>query len=79
MISPYLLKIYSSKNKTNVVALDNVSFKLPCKGLTFIYGKSGSGKSTLLNILACLDDSTSGDVFIDGNNLKDLNSNYQWR
>jgi len=32
-------------------------------------GESGSGKTTLLNILAALDQPTSGKVFLDGKDL----------
>ena len=38
-----------------------------------ITGPSGSGKSTLLGLLAGLDTSTSGDVYLDGVNLNNLN------
>jgi lipoprotein-releasing system ATP-binding protein len=37
-----------------------------------ILGASGSGKSTLLHILGTLDTPTSGDIFFQGRNLKDL-------
>ena len=63
-----LTKIYKS-DKTEVVALNSVSFHLPDKGLVFIVGKSGSGKSTLLNMLGVLDDITSGEVIVDGKNI----------
>lgn len=68
-----LTKIYKTRECDNIVALNNVSFVLENAGMIFICGKSGSGKSTLLNILAGLDDITSGDVLIDGNSLKELN------
>ena len=50
-----LTKVYKSKNKNNCVALNDISFELPDKGLIFVVGKSGSGKSTLLNLLGGLD------------------------
>ena len=37
-----------------------------------ILGASGSGKSTLLHILGTLDTPTSGDIFFQGHNLKEL-------
>ncbi len=64
-----LTKIYVSKKKKVVVALDNISFTLPDKGLVFIVGKSGSGKSTLLNMISGLDSITDGDIIANGNSL----------
>ena len=66
-----LTKIYG-KGKTSVNALRGASFTLPDKGLVFIVGKSGSGKSTLLNILGGLDDATSGEIFVDGEDITKL-------
>lgn len=59
----HLTKVYKSAG-TSVLALDDVSFVLPDKGLVFVVGKSGSGKSTLLNMLGGLDEITSGDIII---------------
>lgn len=72
-----LSKIYKSNYKKDVIALDDVSFKLPNKGIAFIYGKSGSGKSTLLNLMASFDDPTNGKVILDGNNLNELDGKTQ--
>ncbi len=38
-----------------------------------IMGPSGCGKSTLLNVLGCLDQPTSGDYFLGGQNVAHLN------
>ena len=35
-------------------------------------GPSGSGKTTLLNMMGCLDVPTSGDLIINGSNVRDL-------
>lgn len=64
-----LTKIYKSKNKFDCVALDNLSFNLPDKGMVFILGKSGSGKSTLLNLIGGLDSFDSGEICVDGAKL----------
>jgi putative ABC transport system ATP-binding protein len=37
-----------------------------------IMGPSGSGKSTLLNMIGCLDHPTSGDYFLGGQNVSEL-------
>ena len=40
------------KKYDNSLVLDNISFKLPNKGIVYLKGKSGSGKSTILNLIA---------------------------
>ena len=59
-----LTKVYNKGKENERVALDNVSFNLPNKGLIFILGKSGSGKSTLLNLLGAIDVPTSGKIIV---------------
>ena len=59
-----LIKVYNKGKENERVALDNVSFNLPNKGLIFILGKSGSGKSTLLNLLGAIDTPTSGKIIV---------------
>ena len=66
-----LTKIYKSKKRNIVKALDNISFTLPDKGLVFVIGKSGSGKSTLLNLLSGLDSISEGTIYVDDFNLCD--------
>lgn len=56
----------------NNIALDNISFNLPSKGMVFVVGKSGCGKTTLLNILGGLDSFTSGDIIINGQKMSSL-------
>ena len=67
-----LTKIYG-KDTTKVVALDNVSFSVEKGEFVAIVGASGSGKSTLLHIIGGVDRPTSGKVFVDGNNIFELN------
>ena len=62
-----LTKIYKSKHRKKVKALDSVSFTLPENGMIFMIGKSGSGKSTLLNMLGGLDEITQGEIIVNGN------------
>lgn len=66
-----LTKVYKSKKAKICVALNNVSFSLPSKGLVFVVGKSGSGKSTMLNLLGGLDSLTSGEINVFGNQLNE--------
>ena len=65
-----LKKIYTTRFGGNQVqALSDVSFSVETGEYVAIMGESGSGKTTLLNILAALDQPTSGKVFLDGNDL----------
>ena len=66
-----LTKVYKSKKAKICVALNNVSFSLPSKGLVFVVGKSGSGKSTMLNLLGGLDSLTSGEINVFVNQLNE--------
>ena len=49
-----------------VPVLNGVSFQVSHKELIALMGASGSGKSTLMNILGCLDQPTSGEYWIEG-------------
>ena len=50
--------------KGEIKAIDNISFALDNEEVLCIVGSSGCGKSTLLNILAGLDNKTSGEIKI---------------
>ncbi|SHM30356.1 ABC transporter ATP-binding protein [Ruminococcus flavefaciens] len=63
-----LCKTYGS-GENEVHALDNVSFSVEKGEFIAIIGPSGSGKSTLLHILGGVDKPTSGNVFMDGNDV----------
>lgn len=67
-----LTKIYG-KGENEVVALDNVSFSVKKGEFVAIVGASGSGKSTLLHLIGGVDRPTSGKVYIDGNDIYDMN------
>lgn len=58
-----------------VYALTNVNISIKEGEFVAIMGASGSGKSTLLNILGCLDKPTSGDYYLDGIHVNQLNKN----
>ncbi len=56
-------------------ALREVSLTIERGEFTALVGPSGSGKTTLLQILGCLDQPTSGRVWIDGKEVGRLNRN----
>lgn len=58
---------------TNITALKNISFTIKQGETLAVLGNTGSGKSTILNLIARLYDVDSGEVLIDGKNIKDLN------
>lgn len=69
-------KSYSSKFGGNVSkALDGVSFEVEKGEFVGIMGPSGAGKSTLLNVIATIDEVTSGTIIIGGQNINKLNDN----
>lgn len=69
-----LCKTYG-KGETLVKALDHVSFTVEKGEFVAIVGASGSGKSTLLHILGGVDRPTSGEVYVDGENVYQLDEN----
>lgn len=66
-----VVKTYG-KGANAYTALNGVSFTVPDGALVAIVGKSGSGKSTLMHIMSGLDHATSGEVVVNGQNLKTM-------
>lgn len=60
-----------------VEALTDVSFHIAPGEFVAITGASGSGKTTLMNILGCLDNATSGEYFLDGEEVSRFRPNRQ--
>jgi len=57
---------------TETQVLKNISFKINEGEFVAIIGPSGSGKSTLMHIMGCLDTPTSGQYFLDGQDVSKL-------
>jgi putative ABC transport system ATP-binding protein len=56
-------------------ALGGVSLSIGNGEFTALVGPSGSGKTTLLQLIGCLDQPTSGHVYINGKDVSSLNRN----
>ncbi len=68
-----LTHIYGS-NETAIRALDDIDLRVQPGEFLAIMGPSGCGKSTLLNMIGALDQPTSGEVWVAGENLAKLKS-----
>ncbi|WP_203649772.1 ABC transporter ATP-binding protein [Secundilactobacillus yichangensis] len=70
-----LHKTYGRTGEKQYEALKGISFDVTADEFVGIMGASGSGKTTLLNILATLDEPTSGEVEINQQVLANLKGN----
>ena len=66
-------KSYPAKAEQNngglIRALDDISLEIAPGEWVAMMGPSGSGKSTLVNLIGCLDRPTSGEIWLDGENV----------
>lgn len=67
-----LNRVFNKGKKTEVYALRDVSFDLDKGECLGIIGESGSGKSTAVRIITRLISSTSGEVTLNGRDMKDV-------
>jgi putative ABC transport system ATP-binding protein len=66
-----MTKVYRM-GTSEFTALDNISLQINAGEYAAIIGPSGSGKSTLMNMLGCLDVPTSGEYFLNGEDVSKM-------
>lgn len=57
-----------------IYAIKNINLKIKRGEVMAIMGPSGSGKTTLLNLIGCLDKPTSGEIYINGQDITKMGS-----
>lgn len=60
-------------DKVRITALKNVSLDIGKGDFVCLMGPSGSGKSTMLHVMGCIENPSSGEVLINGENTKAMN------
>ena len=73
-LAPYGIEVRNvnktfQSNSEAVTVLKNINFAVESGTSCSIVGPSGSGKTTLLGLCAGLDHATSGEIFLNGNQL----------
>lgn len=63
---------YSWVSTRNVTAVDNASLTIKEREFFSLLGPSGCGKTTLLRLIAGLESPTSGDILLDGMQIRDI-------
>lgn len=67
-----LFKSYKTEDADPVEVLKGISFDVHAGATLAVTGSSGSGKSTLLQILGAMEKPSSGDLFINGCNISEM-------
>ncbi len=68
----HVSRLYPARAETNggvIRALDEISLEVAPGEWLAVMGPSGSGKSTLVNLIGCLDRPTSGEIWLDGEDV----------
>jgi len=68
----HVTKSYPAREEQNgglIRALDSISLDIAPGEWIAMMGPSGSGKSTMVNLIGCLDRPTSGEIWLDGENV----------
>lgn len=64
-------KKYQSK-KSEILAINNINFRVKKGEFVSIIGPSGCGKSTLLSIIAGLENKITGEIYIEGKKIEGI-------
>ncbi|MBZ5646732.1 MAG: ATP-binding cassette domain-containing protein [Acidobacteriia bacterium] len=73
----HVSKVYPARAEGNggvIRALDDVGLSVTPGEWLAIMGPSGSGKSTLVNLIGCLDQPSSGEIWLEGENVGALSA-----
>ena len=68
-----MLNIEGVSKRYSKPILDQLSFTVDAGEIVGVVGKSGSGKSTLLRILNLIEEPDTGEIMIDGRDIRQLN------
>src|SRR6202171_643617 len=73
----HVSRLYPARAESNggvIRALDDISLEVAPGEWLAIMGPSGSGKSTLVNLIGCLDRPSSGEIWLDGEDVANISA-----
>jgi ABC-type lipoprotein export system ATPase subunit len=65
-----LQKFFNKGKQNEIHVIDNTTLDLPKQGMVALFGRSGCGKTTLLNVIGGLDGFESGELTVDGLDIR---------
>ena len=70
----HVSKIFQTRKQEKVVALEDITLNIPYGEFVTVVGPSGCGKSTLLKLVAGLAFPSTGRIFYQGTEIRELNT-----
>src|ERR1700736_106865 len=73
----HVSRLYPARAESNggvIRALDDISLQVEPGEWLAVMGPSGSGKSTLVNLIGCLDRPSSGEIWLDGEDVATISA-----